>query len=245
MKYTILLLSLVVLLASCATNRYYPTNSYGGETLSIAGASSTDKEITRSLFNDNNSTISEEDIKKVLDGTYSLPQKMRVALVKLRSDNERKNYYYRTDEEYLKTQQSYIDELIKELKETGRVSEVMVMPELLIAKTPTFTNIRESAVRMQADVVVVFSINSDVYFKYKVFSKDDIKAFATTEVILMDNRTGLIPFSEVVTRDTLSNRTKEETNNAETSRKLQFEAAKLTITEVGERLNAYLKEGEY
>jgi len=35
----------------------------------------------------------------------------------------------------------------------------------------------------------------DIYSKHKFFSKADIKAFATIEMIILEVRTGLIPFS--------------------------------------------------
>lgn len=198
--------------------------------------------ITQSLFNDRSSTISEENIQRVLEGNYKLPQQLRVAVVKLESPQVRRYYWnFANDEAYLKTQQSYLDSFTMQFRRSPRVSKVSVIPELLISKSPSFTNIREAAVRMQADVVVIYSITGDIYSKYKLFAKPDIKAFATTQMILMDVRTGLVPFSTIVTKDFLSSRAKGEMNNAEAEKAIQHEAVLLTINEIGAQVSQLLR----
>jgi hypothetical protein len=173
-----------------------------------------DFSITQSLFNDKNSTISEENIQKILNGNYQLPEKLRVAIVKLESKQYQRAYYW-TNEAYLKTQQSYLDLFSKKFENSQRVTSVSVIPDLLISNSPTFANIRESAVRTQADLVAIYSITSEIYSKYKLFSSTDIKAFATIQFIILDVRTGLIPFSTIVTKDYQSKKQKEDFDDSE------------------------------
>jgi hypothetical protein len=104
------------------------------------------------------------------------PKKIRIAIVKLESKQYQRSYYW-TNEEYLKTQQSYLDLFSKKFEEFHRVINVSVIPELLISSNPTFVNIRESAVRTQADLVAIYSITSEIYSNYKIFSSTDIKVF--------------------------------------------------------------------
>jgi hypothetical protein len=204
-------------------------NSPGSDTL-----------ITQSLFSDRSSTISEENILKILEGTYSLPPQLRVAVVKLEAIPPFKKYYW-NDEQYLKTQQAYLELFAQKLKQSSRVTKLSIIPDLLLSKSPTFTNIRETAVRMQADIVVVYTITGDIYSKYKLFSKADIKAFATTQLIVMDVKTGLIPFSTIVTKDFLSQKGKEELDNSEAASRVQNEAVLLTINEIGQQLTVFLQ----
>jgi hypothetical protein len=235
MKQTALLVAIIVLLTSCGTTR--PINNYPG--LETPGG---DTLITQSLFSDRASTISEENIQKILDGTFKLPQQLRVAIVRLESTPQlKRNYWnYWSDEQYLKTQQSYLDLFTDRFKQSYRVAKLSIIPDLLISKTPSFTNIREAAVRMQADVVVVYTITSDIYSKYKLFSKPDIKAFATTQLIILDVRTGLVPFSTIVTRDMLSQKKKEELDNSETASRVQNEAVLLTINDIVQKITDFL-----
>lgn len=228
---TILLIS--ILFSACGVNRYPvapATTSY--ET------PPTDGFITQSLFEDKTASISEANIQKILDGTYELPPQMRLAIIKL--DGQRS--YFWNDEEYLKNQQSYIDLLIEGTKKSGSVIKISLIPDLLLLKTPTFTNLREAAVRLQADAILIFSTTSDVYRKYKLFSKTDIKAFATTQLLVMDVRTGLIPFSTIVTKDYVSQKQEGELDLSETQRRIQNEAVLLTLNEIIPKLNDFLQK---
>jgi hypothetical protein len=237
MKIITLLFAGSILLAACGGARPAVSNP---------DFSAADTLITQSLFNDRASTISEENIQKVLDGTYKLPPQLRVAMVRLEPAQQLKRYYwnYWNDEQYLKTQQSYLDKFADNFRQSPRVTKLSIIPELLLSKTPSFTSIREAAVRMQADVVVVYAITSDIYSNYRLFSKPDIKAFATTQLIILDVKTGLIPFSAIVTRDQLSRRKKEELDNAEAASRVQNEAVLLTITDIGQRVTEFLNTKE-
>jgi len=231
MKQITLLIATIILLTACGTTRPSVNSSN-------ANFSSEDTLITESLFNDRASTISEDNIQKILDGTYKLPQNLRVAIVRLEPTSQFRRYW--SDEQYLKTQQSYLDLFSDKFKQSSRVIKISIIPDLLISKSPSFTNIREAAVRMQADIVVVYSITSDIYSKYKFFSKADIKAFATTQLIILDVRTGLIPFSAIVTKDYLSQKKKEELDNSEASGRIQNEAVLLTINDIGQKITEFL-----
>lgn len=191
--------------------------------------------ITKSLFDDKNSTISEESIQKILDGDYKLPNNLRVAFVKLESKQSEKRYYW-SDEEYLKSQQQYLDLFSEKFKTTNRVKSISTIPDILISNNPTFTNIRESAVRTQSDIVVIYSINNDIYSKYKMFSKTDIKAFATTQLIILDVRTGLIPFTTIVTKDFQDQKKENELNESEAKTRIKNQAVLLTIEEIGKQV---------
>lgn len=206
-----------------------------------SGPEYADTLITQSLFNDRSSTINEEGIQKILDGNYKLPQQLRVAIVKLEPQLKAHYWSYWNDEEYLKTQQAYLDLFSEKFRQSSRVTKLTIIPDLLISKTPSFTNIREAAVRMQADIVVVYSITGDIYSKYKLFTKTDIKAFATTQLIVLDVRTGLVPFSTIVTKDYLSQKRKEEMGYLEARNRIQNEAVLLTISEIGQQVIEFLR----
>lgn len=235
MKQATLVIFFLILLTACGTTRQL--NDSAG-----SNAPGSDTLITQSLFNDKASTVSEENIQKILAGTYKLPEQLRVAIVKLEPASPSKRYYgnYWSDEQYLKTQQSYLDLFSDKFKQSPRVIKISIIPDLLISKSPSFTSLREAAVRMQTDIVVVYAITSDIYSKYKFFSKPDIKAFATTQLIILDVRTGLVPFSSIVTKDFLSQKKKEELDNAEAASRIQNEAVLLTINDIGQKITEFL-----
>ena len=111
----------------------------------------------------------------------------------------------------------------------------------MISSAPNITSMRETAVRLQADLLLVFSVTSDLYYKYRVFSKDEAKAFATTECMLMDIRTALVPFSTIITRDHFAKKTDADANLEELRKRTERMAIMQTLTETGNRVVEYMK----
>jgi len=199
-----------------------------------------DDEITQSLFTDKNATISEDNIQILLDGYSFLPEKLRVAVVNVDNKPLVNRRYAWNDEDYLSSRQKYLSAMTTNLEAQDRVQKVTLIPDMMIPASPSFTTIREAAVRMQADVVLVYSIRGGLYSKYKAFSADEYKAFATTQVMIMDVRTGLVPFTTVVTDDYLSKKEKSDFNDAEAQRRVQEEAVLQTLTRVCMDINTFL-----
>ncbi|WP_029905427.1 hypothetical protein [Prevotella sp. 10(H)] len=242
--YTFLFFSLVFALTSCNTARhasapvYYPVDMTG----SVAGVQFPDEGIiTQSLFTDKDARISEEHIQMLLDGSYYLPEKLRVAIVNV--DNAPLiNRRYGYDEDYLSSRQKYLSTLTTNLEGQQRVKKVSLVPDLMLPTSPSFTSIREAAVRMQADIVLVYSIKGGMYSKLKVFSADEHKAFATTQVLIMDVRTGMVPFSTVVTEDYMSKKMKDDFNDNEAEKRIQEEAVMKTLARVSSDINKFISE---
>ena len=159
-------LSLILSLAclfSCGTSRTVPgTYQYNDRaTLVMPNPEAMSESITQSLFQDQGRTISEADIQRLLDGEIKIPDSARLALYKISasSNSIRRYYSYQTsNEELLKWQQNQIETLSESINNSRQVSKVMLMPSLLTHNSPNLTNLRESAVRMQADLLLIFSI---------------------------------------------------------------------------------------
>ncbi|WEK34990.1 MAG: hypothetical protein P0Y53_21080 [Candidatus Pseudobacter hemicellulosilyticus] len=229
MTRILLLLAVAITLGSCGVSKPMASmDAYSGR----------DTLITESLFNDRSSTISEAAIQQILDGQFKLPQQMRVAIVRI--DNTPQKQVHWNDEQFLSTQQAFLDQFSEKLRQSPRVTRLTLIPDIVVAKS-SYTNIREAAVRMQADVVVVYSITTDLYSKYKAFANPDMKAFATTQLVLLDVRTGLIPFSTIVTKNAAGVKAKSEMDIQEARNRLQQKAVLETIDEISKQLQEFLK----
>lgn len=234
MKKIGFLILTAIIFASCTTTKQMSTpNEYNYV--------NNDPPIAKSLFDDKSSTISEENIQKILDGNYKLPNNLRVAFVKLESSQNQRRYYW-SDEHYLKSQQQYLDLFTEKFMSSNRVKSISTIPDILISKNPTFTSIRESAVRTQSDIVVIYSINSDIYSQYKLFSKTSIKAFATTQLIVLDVRTGLVPFTTIITKDFQDKKSETDLNESEATNRIKNQAVLLTIDEIGKQITEFLNK---
>lgn len=235
-KTTIVFLAITVL-ASCAGVQQMP-GSYPSQSVSSPDV------IEQSLFSSKDRTISEEDIQRLLNGRIKIGDSVRIAIFNYSSHSHRStytNYYsYRTDEEYLKTQQSYIETLRNKLTESKKTQKIILMPSIMADKQSSITNLRETAVRLQADLLLVYNVKSDIYYKYKTFKADEAKAFATIECFLMDTRTGIIPFTTVMTRESFQKKTSEEISIDELRKNTEKDAVIKALNAIGLEIYEYL-----
>lgn len=235
----IITVSSFFILGGCVTSRP-PTSSN-----TVAGIESApNNTLTTSLFNDKQSTISEDNIRKILDGHYELPQDLRMSIVNLTNSGNSRSYLW-NDEHYLKSQQHYLEMFTDQFKSSSRVKRISAIPSILLAKPATFTSIREAAVRSQSDVVVIYNIENGIYSKYKLFSKTAIKAFATVQLIVLDVRTGLIPFTTIVTKDVQGEKIASDFNELETSERLKDQAVLLSIQDISRQIQGFLNMKTY
>ncbi|MEL6143102.1 MAG: hypothetical protein AAFU67_15980, partial [Bacteroidota bacterium] len=212
------ILMVMLFIASCGT----PYSSLAVQQDPIQYYPSGDP-ITASLFNNEKSTISEEDIQRILDGTITLPATIRVAVLNMETYRNGPAYYQ--SERFRDLQSTHYNEFEEQLQSTGRVTKISLLPQLLVSANRNIFTLRESAVRMQADALLVFNISSDVYSEFKLFKKDEAKAYATTEVILMDVRTGIIVFTNTVSKEVIGTKQSDDTGDADFYRRIQEEAS--------------------
>ena len=232
MKKQILILPFIaLLLTQCSLKEYGRTGNPSREV------------ITESLFNDKDRTLSEENIQLLLRGKLILPDTLRVAVFKVGMNNRfySNMLYERNYEVSIKGQQNLFDSLTTRLKENVRIEQVHSIPTMMLSTYPNITQLREASVRLQSDILLVYSTTSDIYHHSKVFKKDEIKAFATTELFLLDVRTSLIPFSTVVTKDYLAKEIKGELG-VETRKRAEQAATLATLMEIGEQIKAFLNK---
>lgn len=234
-KQIVFLIGILVGMSNCGTT-HIPSSTY-------SAPAQEQNVLTQSLFNFEGSTITEADIARILSSEIQFPDTVRLAILNY-SSNSINRYYssYWSNEEFLKLQQSFIDVFKEKLQANANVKKVILMPKLMIGPRPNIFTLRESAVRLQADLFLIFSVNSDIYYRYKVFKKDEAKAYATAEALLMDVRTGIIPYSEIVTREkqVVKDNTIDLTDQ-DTQKRAENGAIQLTLEELSTRLSQYLR----
>lgn len=201
---------------------------YGGPTL------------TESLFNYEDRTLSEEDIRRILDGHMGVRDSVRLAVFNYGGSMARYGAWRWYDEESLKSQQLLLDTLNDALARSRRVQKVVFLPSMVTGANPNINQLRESAVRMQADMLVIFRLNSDIFQKYRAFKKDEAKAFATCEVVLMDIRTGVIPHTYVVTKSAQTTKIEGDFTEEEMQKRVLRTASLEALLEAGNKTAAFL-----
>jgi len=197
-----------------------------------------------SLFPSDQAVLSDAAIQQILTSKVVLPKAARLAVMKFPDRNSAAarysgSYYWRAEED-LKTEQHYAETLSGTLLASKRIVEVTELPALMVPKEASLPLLREAAVRMQADLLLVFRLSGDTYYKYPLFAKDQVKAYSTCEAVLLDIRTGIVPFTRVVTREKLRKKDASDLDLAEAGRKAETEASVDALKIVAQELAGFL-----
>jgi len=199
--------------------------------------------IATSLFPSDQAVMSDDAVGRILSSRLELPAKAKVALMKFPDSEGSRNYgrYYWRDEEYLKLQQSQVDALTQALHASDQIAEITPLPSLMTPSRVSIPILREAAVRMQADMLLVFRVGSDTYSQYRAFAKDKVKAYSTCELVLLDVRTGLVPFTRVVSRERLELKQPSDLDLSETMRRAMETSAAEALKAAAEDLVGFVK----
>jgi hypothetical protein len=94
---------------------------------------------------------------------------------------------------------------------------------------------------MQADLLLVFRVGSDTYSQYRTFAKDKARAYSTCELVLLDVRTGLVPFTRVVSRERLELKQPTDLDLSETQRRAEHTSVMDALKTAADELAGYIK----
>lgn len=199
--------------------------------------------IEESLFSSDTDVLSNEAVQKILEGTISYPDNIRIVILKIpntRNDIRYYGYYYWRSEEYIDLQEEYNTIMTDTFAGNDKIETVKILPSIMIPQKITIPNMREAAVRMQADALVVYKIQSDIFEKFRLFRHNQVKAFATCESFLLDTKSGIIPFSTVITEKYLTEKIKDDADGLETKKRAEKEAIKLSLQKLCIQINKFL-----
>jgi len=127
------------------------------------------------------------------------------------------------------------------LRSSARLAEVSLLPALMAPQKQTIPYLREAGARVQADLLLVYRSTSQAYERSHVFSPDKVKSKCLVEVILLDVRTGIVPFSACSVQTYQSHRTRTDFDLSETLAKAELKALSLGLEAVAGDLVDFLK----
>ena len=188
-----------------------------------------------SLFSGDAAILSDEAINTILNYKYSPPELSRIALMPF----GREVWSQWSEELSLATDEMKTG-VIDRLKASPRVYDASYLPSILIPNRRTVPHLREAAARYQADLMVVYRSFCRSFDRYRIFAADKSRAYCGIEAVLLDTRTGLVPFTSTATRsfDVVEN--KADINFQETRLKAQLAATSQALTDVSSEIVNFL-----
>lgn len=192
-------------------------------------------EAAPSLFAGDAAVLSDAAIAHILEYRYEPPAAARVALMPFGRQT------WRTwSEELAAAAEQSEAQVLERLRAVATVREASYLPTILIPERRTVPRLREAAARYQADILLIYRSHCDNFNKYRMFRPGRSRAFCTVEAVLLDTRTGLVPFTSTASRRFDLVEDPQDVSFAETRMKAQLAAIGGALDEISAEVAAFL-----
>ncbi|SRR6266851_4786564 len=184
------------------------------------------------------SAVGDSSILALLKHKLSLPPTITVAILHLPGVSAR--LWWLRDAETGEMSQALADSAARVISSSPRVHRAVVLPSLILGGQHSVAALREAAARLQADVMVVYRPGCRLYERTPFLGATQYKAVCTLEAVLLDSRSGVIPFTDVVTRGQVAQHQQGDFGSSESLRRAELEATNTALIEAGSRLTTFL-----
>ena len=227
------LLLVAVTLAGCGwSTRYGSQNALGLSTQGVGRQA----EEPLSLFPSDIAVLSDSAIKRILTYRLTLPHAARVAVIPLGEQP----VGWLSSEDFTRLNEALTDSILTALKESPRVSRAALLPTMLVPRTRTIPYLREAAARYQADLLLGYRTNCTLFHKFRILRRSLYRSVCSVEAILLDTRTGIVPFTAVASRAETFARQKRDFDTREAIINAQFQTTSEALSEVAKKVQVFL-----
>jgi hypothetical protein len=189
-----------------------------------------------SLFKSDTEILSDSAIRRILEFSLRLPASSRIAVLQLAERSLYTDYWSRISH----APATVPERLLAALRASPRVSHASFLPSLLVPKDRSVGHLREAAARYQADLLLVYSTDCRSYERYRFLASSQVKAVCQIEAILIDTRTGVVPFTSAVRQEFEARKTSQDANFNDTVRRAELAAIESGLSATGEKAVAFL-----
>jgi hypothetical protein len=227
--------------AGCGGVRYQPMRSpaLGTEMTRDSPEAYSASATAESLFKEDQAVLSNEDLQKILAAHVTVPDNAKLAVVRF----GRLPYWWGWSEDFVRVNEQIDTDFLGKLRTSPKLREVAYLPSLVTPTLMTLPYLRQAAARCQADLLLVYRTSTRTYTKQRWFATDQTKAYCTVEAVLLDTRTGLLPFSTVANEFYSASRSKKEIDFNETVAKAEQQAIGRAWLRVAEEAVTFLEKG--
>jgi len=193
--------------------------------------------LQESLFKGDQAVLSNQDIDRILTARITLADRHRLAVLCL---NSRSRWY--EDVADIETQNS--EQFLKALRSASQLTQVRLMPTLLIPERRTVPYLREAAARFQADLLLVYAAGYQTFQRDRMLSADEVKAQSKIESVLLDVRTGIVVDSVETSEIVTAKKAPGDLNFSQTIAKAQAEAAGKALLKLADAVVGFVQAAE-
>lgn len=190
-----------------------------------------------SLFGGDAAVLSDDAISKILAYEYLPPRLSRVALMPFGRE-----IWSQWSEELSVASDQLKSDVLDRLAASPKIYDASYLPSILIPESKSVPHLREAAARYQADLLVVYRTYCRSFERYRLFAADRTRAFCGVEAVLLDTRTGLVPFTSVAQQSFEAQKTDADINFRETMLKAQLQAITVALSDVSSEIVSFLAD---
>lgn len=225
MRKSALLLLALVALAGCANKAPLTSADY------LASAGYQDRALLQqSLFRSDQALLSNEEIETILSSRIQIPREGHLTVLRLGA----------TDELLVWALLTGTSNPFSSLAENPRLSRLSWLPSLLVPEKLNVPALREAAARFQADLLFLYRTPCQQFTSYRLFGADTGKTYCVAEGVLLDVRTGVIPFSTATAREVKVRQSEGDLNFYETMRRAESETSAEALADLASQLSSFL-----
>jgi hypothetical protein len=231
-----------VFFAGCGPQRAYQPYDAQASSVSLVaseavGGYAKDAE-KLSLFKTDQDVLGNDDLVKILALKLTTPENARLVTVAL--GNSR--YQWAWSPEVAKAEEQTTSAFLAKVGSSKRLASVQQVPSILMPVVQTIPRLRESAARLQADLMLIYVPSFRTYEKYRFWGRDETKAYCTVEAVLLDVRSGIVRKTSVATEDFEAKRADDDKNFDETIRKAENQVLERALLRVAADFVKFLED---
>jgi hypothetical protein len=189
-----------------------------------------------SLFAGDAAVVSDTDIDRILKFQYHAPRQIRIAVLPFARET-----WFGYSDELARTGNEVRSQLLSELRSNPRITQAAFLPTLLIPSKSTVPYFREAAARYQADLLLIYQAACRTYDKNRLFAASQGKSYCNVEALLLDTRTGIVPFTTNASEEFTTTQSRADANLYETMRKAELNAIRSALLKVGGQTSDFLQ----
>lgn len=191
--------------------------------------------LQQSLFKGDQAVLSDQDIARILGTQIKLNDRHRLAILNL-------SPYNLWSEDLAGIEAKNFDNLVQTLRTSPQLTEVRLLPSLLVPEKKTVPYLREASARIQADLLFVYTERIQSFRRDRFLKPDEVRAQCIAESVLLDVRTGIVVHTARATEIIAMKKAPDDLNFNETIARAESQAKGKALLALAQAVVANLAE---
>jgi hypothetical protein len=188
-----------------------------------------------SLFPGDQLVLTDQQIDKIFATRVAVPDGAKLSVIRYGGWPIR---FW--SEEFARLDQQSMEDFLGKLRAVKRLSTVQVMPEMLLPRQMDIPHLRETAARVQAELLLIYRPGSRSYQKSRFLKKDATRAYCTVEVAVLDTRSGVVVYTTRASENFAAEQSTRDMSFDETVGRAERQAVGRAMARIGDDVATFL-----